>query len=523
MKFKDFKYERPDFNQFKERVIALIQDMQDADTASDQIDIIKKIHKHHSSISTLNTISSIRHTINTKDEFYSKENGYWDEYSPLYSEIELMFQKALISSKFRVQLEAEFGILYFKLIENSLKVFSTEIIKECQEENKLVTEYTKLIASAEIEYKGKIYNLSGLGPFKESKDREERKESFNLYINFFKENKEKFEEIYDKLVRIRHEKAKKLGFNNYVEFGYVNMNRMDYNKEMVANFRKQVEEIIVPVARKLYEDQKERLGLDTLQYYDEVYEFTSGNAKPHGDAEFILNGGKKMYSELSPETKEFFNFMTENELLDLETKVGKQGGGYCTYIPEYKSPFIFSNFNGTSGDIDVLTHEAGHAFQVYSSRHIEVPELNFPTYESCEIHSMSMEFITWPWMELFFKEETDKYKYKHLASAMKFIPYGVTVDEFQHFVYENPQATKEERNRYWRELEHKYLPHKNYLDIEFLEEGCWWFRQGHIFSMPFYYIDYTLAQICALQFWKKMNYNREEGWQDYLAICKVGG
>ncbi|ONI39186.1 oligoendopeptidase F [Candidatus Epulonipiscium fishelsonii] len=523
MKFKDFKYERPDFEQFKKESNALIQEMQNAETANDQITIIKKIHKYESKISTLQQIASVRHTIDTKDEFYSKENEYWDEYSPLYDEIKLVFAKALVNSKFRLELEAEFGSLYFKLTENSLKVFSPEVIKECQEENKLSSEYDKLIASAQIEYKGKTYNLAGLGPFRISKDRQERKETTDLYINFFKENKEKFEDIYDKLVKIRHEKAKKLGFNNYVEFGYVNMNRMDYNKEMVANFRKQVKELIVPVASKLYEDQKQRLGLEILTYYDEDFEFTSGNAKPHGDADFILDNGKKMYDELSAETKEFFDFMTDNELLDLETKPGKQGGGYCTYFADYKSPFIFSNFNGTSEDVDVLTHEAGHGFQLYSSRHIEVPRMIFATCESCEIHSMSMEFITWPWMELFFEEETNKYKYTHLASAMKFIPYGVTVDEFQHFIYENPQATKEERNKYWRKLEKEYLPHKNYMDCELLEEGCWWFRQGHIFAMPFYYIDYTLAQICALQFWKKMNDNREVGWQEYLAICKVGG
>ncbi len=215
--------------------------------------------------------------------------------------------------------------------------------------------------------------------------------------------------------------------------------------------------------------------------------------------------------------------MVESELLDLETKPGKQTGGYCTFLADFGAPFIFSNFNGTAGDVDVLTHEAGHAFQVYSSRHIGISSLMFPTHESCEIHSMAMEFITWPWMDLFFEDETEKYKFKHLSGAIKFIPYGIIVDAFQHFVYENPDATPKERNDHWRELEKEYLPYANYTESEFLQEGCWWFRQGHIFSSPFYYIDYTLAEICALQFWKKMNHDREEGWEDYLEICKVGG
>ena len=246
-----------------------------------------------------------------------------------------------------------------------------------------------------------------------------------------------------------------LGFKNYVELGYVNMNRVDYDAEMVAKFRDQVRDFIVPFATKLYERQAERIGVEDLKFYDEGLNFLTGNAIPQGDAAWIVENGKKMYEELSAETGEFFNFMIDRDLMDLEAKKGKESGGYCTFIEDYNSPYIFSNFNGTSGDIDVLTHEAGHAFQVYSSRNIGIPEYVWPTFESCEIHSMSMEFFTWPWMELFFKEQTDKYKFAHLAGALLFLPYGVAVDEFQHVVYENPEMTPAERNAAWKEIEAK--------------------------------------------------------------------
>src|SRR5690606_10368746 len=258
-------------------------------------------------------------------------------------------------------------------------------------------------------------------------------------------------------------------------------------------------------------------------YYDESFSFKSGNPVPKGDPEWIIENGKKMYKELSEETNEFFTYMIHSNLMDLVAKKGKAGGGYCTYISEYQAPFIFSNFNGTSGDIDVLTHEAGHAFQVYSSRHFEVPEYNWPTYEAAEIHSMSMEFFTWPWMELFFKEDTDKYKFSHLSEALLFLPYGVAVDEFQHFVYENPNVSPAERNKAWREIEKKYLPYRDYDGNEYLEKGGFWQRQSHIYNDPFYYIDYTLAQICAFQFWKKSRENHEEAWADYIHLCKQGG
>ena len=523
MKFHDFKYERPDYEKIKIEFKYLVEAIKNSHDYNELKANINKINKLRNHIESMATLVSIRYSINTQDEFYEKEKEYWDENGPHYEELNSLFYKAIVDSKFKEELTNDLGKQFMSIADYSIQSFSKDIISELQEENKLTSEYTKLLASAKIPFDGEERNLSGLGPYMTSQFRDERKKASKAYYGFFKENEEKFDELFDKLVKVRHKMAKKLGFENFVELGYIRMLRTDYNAEMVEKFRNQVSEYIVPAASRLFKRQQERLGLEELRYYDENFEFNSGNATPKGDSKFIMNNGVLMYSELSKETKEFFDFMIEHELMDLETKPGKGAGGYCTYIPEYKAPFIFSNFNSTADDIDVLTHEAGHAFQVYMSRWIEIPDINFPTYESCEIHSMSMEFITWPWMELFFKEDTDKYKFTHLGSAIKFIPYGVLVDEFQHIIYENPNMTKEERKLVWRDLENKYQPHKNYKGNDLLERGGWWFKQGHIFKNPFYYIDYTLAQICALQFWKKMREDRKSSWQDYLNICKIGG
>lgn len=523
MKFSDFKYERPVYESNKKEFNNIIKKISESNTYKEQKENIDILNKLRNSIETMSTIASIRHSINTEDEFYEKERAYWDEYSPLYEELNSLFYKAVVNSKFKDEIEHDFGKQFVSISEYSLKGFSSEIISDLQEENKLCSRYTKLLASAKINFEGKERNLSELGKYMLSKDREIRVKASKAYYGYFEENEKNFDDVFDKLVKIRDKIAKKLNFNNFVELGYIRMMRTDYNADMVKNFRKQVLEYIVPVASKLYKRQANRLNLDKLTYVDESFEFLSGNATPKGSPEYIIKNGKKMYSELSKETGEFFDFMLENELMDLVTKKSKAPGGYCTYIPDYKSPFIFSNFNQIADDMDVLTHEAGHAFQLYMSTWIDMPEINFPTYESCEIHSMSMEFITWPWMELFFKEESDKYKFTHLSSAIKFIPYGIVVDEFQHYIYENPNMSKEERKKIWRDLEKKYLPHKNYEGCDILEKGCWWFKQGHIFKNPFYYIDYTLAQICSLQFWKKMREDKDKGWDDYINICKVGG
>ena len=523
VKFKDYKYERPDLSKITDEFNLLLDKFTEAKSYEDQSKILKEINRLRNYVDTMGTLVFIRHSIDTEDEYYAKENDFIDENKPRFENLVSKFYKELINSKFRDDLEKEWGKQVFTLAELQLQVFSEEIIEDLIKENKLITEYDKLIASAKLPFEGETRNLSQMRPFMESKDRNVRKSAAETVSKFFEENEGEFDRIYDELVKVRDKMAKALGFTNYVEMGYKRLGRSDYNSFMVANFRNQVREDLVPFVAQLRDRQRQRLGLKEMKYYDETLEFLTGNAMPKGGPDWILENGKRMYKELSKETDEFFTFMVERDLLDLLSKKGKMAGGYCTIIPDYKSPFIFSNFNGTSGDIDVLTHEAGHAFQVYLSMDYELPEYKFPTYEACEIHSMSMEFITWPWMDLFFKEDVDKYKFSHLAGAVSFIPYGVVVDEFQHFVYENPDATPEDRKNKWRYLEKQYLPFRDYEDNEFLDKGTYWYRQGHIFSSPFYYIDYTLAQVCAFQFWIKSMDDREMAWNDYVRLCKAGG
>jgi M3 family oligoendopeptidase len=523
VRFEDYTYVRPNMNEVKETFQSALEQFKSADSIENQNDAMNKINEIRANLGTMFNLCHIRHSIDTNDEFYKAEQDYMDEIAPEVEGLVSKYYEALIASPFRSELEKKWGRQLFDLAEGQLKTFHPDIIPLLQKENKLSSEYTKLVASAKIMFEGEERTLAQLTPFAEAKDRDMRKRANETKFGFFKENEESFDRIYDELVKVRTEIAHKLGYKNFVELGYYRMSRTDYNAEMVANFRNQVKEFIVPIATKLKERQRQRIGLDQLKYYDEDFNFESGNANPKGSPEWIIENGQKMYEELSKETGEFFRFMQENNLMDLVAKKGKAGGGYCTYIDEYKAPFIFSNFNGTSGDIDVLTHEAGHAFQVYESRHFEIPEYNWPTYEACEIHSMSMEFFTWPWMELFFKEDTDKYKFSHLSSSLLFLPYGVSVDEFQHWVYENPEATPQERKQAWSDIEKKYLPHKDYDGNEYLESGGFWQRQAHIYNSPFYYIDYTLAQICAFQFWKKSRENMEEAWKDYAHLCQLGG
>ena len=523
MKFGDYRYERPDLEGMEKEIGNLLERFKLAEGPQEQSEVIKRITEIRNRFETMYTLVSIRHSIDTRDQYYEKEQEFMDENSPRYTNMVTKFYSALVQSPFKEELSQKWGEQLFRLAHLQIKTFSEEIMDDLVMENKLSTRYDKLVAAAAIQFEGKTRNLSQLRPFMESPDREMRKRAYEAYTSYFEEKEEEIGGIYDQLVKVRDKMARKLGYGTFVQMGYDRMSRSDYDHRMVENFRNQVLGSVVPVVGELKERQKRRLGLDELYYYDEPLQFLSGNANPKGGPEWILQNGIRMYNELSRETGEFFNFMVQRDLLDLLSKEGKRSGGYCTVIPDYNAPFIFSNFNGTSGDIDVLTHEAGHAFQTYMSMDHELPEYKFPTLEACEIHSMSMEFLTWPWMENFFGEGVDKYKYSHLDGAVSFLPYGVTVDEFQHLVYENPGMTPKERKDTWRELERKYLPFKDYRGNDFLESGGYWMRQGHIFSNPFYYIDYCLAQVCAFQFWRRSLEDREEAWKDYLELCKAGG
>ncbi len=524
MKFNDYPYTRPNLEELLQVSNEVLSTLSNASTFDEFHDAFKKFETLKVDFQTQFTLASIRHSIDTKDEFYAQEITYWDENIPAVQNVIAQVATLVLSSPYKQELMTHYPKPYFQMLENTEKVFDESIMEELQLENKLSTEYDKLIAGAEIEFDNKTLTLAQLTPYTQSPDRDIRKAATEASWNFFKENEETLDNLYDQMVKVRTKMAKKLGFETYTEMGYLRMNRLDYNQDMVANYRQQILDEVVPVAQKLYKRQAERLGLDQLAYYDTSLNFLDGNAVPTGNAQEILDAGQEMYHELSPETGEWIDLMINNGLLDVLAKPGKRAGGYMTFLPNYGVPFIFSNFNGTSGDVDVLTHEAGHAFQGYQSRNAPLSDLIMPTHESCEIHSMSMEFLTWPYMEKFFGDKADRYRFTHLADSLQFLPYGVLVDHYQHEVYNNPDMTPAERKAVWKKLDQQYRPHLDFSENEFLDQGVWWYRQGHIFASPFYYIDYTLAQVCAFQFFKRQHIlNDPKTWEDYLHICTIGG
>ena len=525
MKFSEMPYERPDLDAVKKQYSALTERLKAAGSYEEARAVFLEKEELDKHVQTLATLSHVRHSIDTRDAFYDAEAKFWNAAEPELQEYTQAWTRAMLDGAFRAQFAAQFGELMFVNAEIELKTFSPEIIPELQQENELAQEYEKLLASAQIPFEGGVYTISQMTPFKSDPDDARRLAAWKAEGQWYKDNQDKLDGIYDQLVHLRDTMGRKLGYEGYTTLGYYRMGRNCYTKEDVEQFRLAVQKYLVPVADGIYREQAKRLGKQyPMSFADNALEFRSGNPRPVGTPEQILEQGRKFYNELSPETSAFFNMMMDNELLDVLSTEGKEGGGYCTSIPDYGVPFIFANFNGTQGDVEVVTHEAGHAFAAYINRDRIPMSTVWPSMEGCEVHSMSMEFMAWPWSEGFFGKDARKFHYSHLASALTFIPYGTMVDHFQHIVYEHPELTPAQRHAEWKHLLGIYMPWQK-LDgeIPFYSEGEGWQRQHHIYSSPFYYIDYCLAQTVSLQIWALLQKDQKDAWAHYMAYARQGG
>ena len=521
--FKDLEYVRPDVKELKQNFTRVLNEFKRAASFDEADASFVAFQRILESWQTFYTIAYVRNTMDMKDAFYEKEIEFFNSEN---SKLMILMKKGikiLLASPWRAQLEEKYGTHMFKNLEVQQSLIKGSIVLPSIRESKLGTEYSKTAATCSVEFMGETCNFYGLLRHMQSTDRAERKAAFEEWAKLYEGVSDKLDEQYAKLVKVRRTIAKRLGFKSYIDYVYPARGRYDYDAARIEEFREAVRTYITPLCDKWYKEQAARLGLEKLEWYDEDLCFPDGNAKPVGTPEELTEKARVMYNEMSPETGEFFNFMTEHALLDLVTRENKHLGGYMTMLPDYKAPFIFSNFNGTTADIDVLTHEAGHAFQgYYASRRLPLLDMAGSTSEINEIHSMSMEFFAYPWMDKFCGDKANKYRYAHFTEALKTIPYLVCVDEFQHRVFENPSSTSADWRRYWKEIEQKYMPWRSYDGNEFLSGGGFWMQKQHIFLYPFYYVDYALAQLDSFALYKKQ-VEENNAFENYLKLCGLGG
>ena len=486
-------------------------------------DALRRWNDRRNAIDTWGALVHLHFAQDTRDEKAKAAREAFDEAEPKFKELAVNMMRRLVESPDRAALEQELGSHALELWETAMASYDPVIEQDSVRESKLQAEYQELLASAEIPFRGETYNLSTLGKFREDPDRGTRHEATQKRWEWQSGVAERLDAIYGELVALRTGMAKKLGYENFIGMAYKRLSRTDYGQPDVERYRAAVRDEVVPLAVELRKQQQARLGVDKLMAWDEGLFDPRGNPKPMGDRAWMTERAAEMFREMGGGLDTFFELMVDRNLLDLDSRDGKAGGGFCTYFAVHGVPFIFANFNGTKGDVEVFTHEVGHAFQGYSSRAQFPLDYVWPTAEACEIHSMSLEFLTYPHMEKFFGDDAARFRRTHLAGALLFLPYGVAIDHFQHLVYENPAATPAERLLMWKEMEATYLPWRDYGDLARPAAGGFWQSQLHVYLYPFYYIDYTLAQACALQFWTRSRKDPQEALDAYVALCRRGG
>ena len=522
-KLSEMPYARPDLAALKATTARLKQAWAAARTAGEQADVIAAWDRGNVELNTLRSLVDLRYQCDTRSASTKAEREFFDEIAPELDEMRLDFLRDVVASPHRAELARTIGSHAFDNWDRELTSYDPVIADDRREEARLCRRFTELMAAMRVSFDGRSLTLPESGAFFGDKDRSVRLGIQQARFAAMDENREELDSIYDQLVKVRDAMGRKMGRDGYVPLAYT-LRYRDYSPEQVASFRRQVREVFVPLASRIRARHAAALGVSDYDYHDTFVRDLQGVPKPKGDGEWMKDRAGEMFAKLGPDFAEFWGLMRSRELLDLEARDGKAGGGFCTDLQSHGVPFIFANFNGTADDVNVFTHECGHAFQAWRSMAlIPLSELYGPTFDAAEIHSMSLELLCHPMAELFFQDDASRYRQGHVEGALLFIPYGTAIDEFQHEVYKQPSLTPDQRADLWKGLERTYLPERKYRGLPFGESGRAWQLQRHVYLSPFYYIDYCLAQTCALQFWQRARADRDAAMAAYRRIAEIGG
>ena len=525
MKFNEMTYTRPDIDALLARCWELAAK---AAAAPDGDALVRLYYEQSEAFAEYNTaanLANIHYTCDTRDAYWKAEQDFFDANGPAVTNASVEISRAFLANPHVDALTEKFGTTCVAGMKNAVLSMDDRTVELQQQFNALVSRYQQIYGGALVELDGKQLTIPQLGPYKEDLDPAVRRAAYEAEAGYFDAHRAELDELYGQIVQNLNAQARVMGYHDYSELSYVRMNRIGYGPEEIRKFRDQVANDVVPQLQKVMALRAKRTGIAHPAFTDLPILFRDGNPKPIPGYKARMDAARTMYHELSPETAEFIDFMQDNELFDVESRPGKMSGGYMTSLPSYKAPFIFANWNDTSGDVDVLTHECGHAFEGYvAERDPAIPaDLECPGMESAEIHSMAMEFLTAPWHHLLFGRDTDKYALLHAEDSFVFLAYGCEVDEFQHIMYQNPDLTPDERNAEWLKLEKKYRPWIDFDNLPFYGRGAGWQRQLHIYECPFYYIDYCLSTMAALQFFLLSLTDHKDAWARYLRLVRRAG
>lgn len=468
----------------------------------------------------------IKMTIDTTDEGLSKAYSFFvSEIQPKIAPFEDQLNRKLNDISFTKELEKDPAyFILFRSIRKSLDLYKEENIQLISEVSEESQKYGAIAAAQSIEFNGEKMTMQKAAQLLKETDENIRKEAFEKITTRRKQDVDAFNDLFDSLLKKRHQIAVNAGFENFRDYKMEALGRFDYSVQDCYNFHTSVKEVIVPVVKKIQQERLNLLGKSKFKPWDlEVDPEGKKPLKPFDTGKELLEGTVKMFNEIDPYFGDCIQTMDELKHLDLESKDGKAPGGYNYPLYEIGVPFIFMNAVGSAHDLVTMVHEGGHAIHSFLSRDLPLTGFKNLPSEVAELASMSMELLSMEKWNQFYTDEDDfkRAKKEQLESILKILPWIAQVDEFQHWLYTNHNHTREERTKKWTQLGKEYgtglTDWTGYEDVP----ATSWLRQLHIFEVPFYYIEYGIAQLGALGVWKNSLENKTKAISDYKNALKL--
>lgn len=458
---------------------------------------------------------------------FARETAYLEfirDIEPKLKPLQNEVRNRYLDSPFRKLLPADRYAVFTRALENRRTLYREENIPRETELAELEQQYQKLMGAMTVNFQGQERTLAQMAPFLEETDRSVRQEAWELSARRRLQDKEDLDDLFDRMMVLRIEIARTAGFDSFVDFAFRQRERFDYGVDDALRFHAAVEQVVVPLARKIQEQHRAELGVSSMRPWDtSVDPLGRPPLKPFDDVEKLAEGSETIFREVDPELGAQFAFLRSRHLLDLANRKGKAPGGYQTTFEDDRLPFIFMNAVGLDGDVRTLLHEGGHAFHTLASRGEPLAAYRESPLEFCEVASMTMELFGAGNLDPFYdKAGADRSNRKLLEGIVLILPWIATVDAFQHWLYTHPGHTRDDRRGAWRSLIERFGGIVDWSDYEEARDHSW-HRQLHIFLYPFYYIEYGIAQLGALQIWRRSLTDRIGAVNDYRHALALGG
>lgn len=522
-RFSQLPYTPTDFESVQRRLNELTARVKAAKSADEVLEIDRQSDALSQEVGYANTLAYIRSSLDCTDQFYAEATQ--KESMGCARLDEAPYTQALLDSPFLPQLEEKYGPEYRPRLERGVKLRSAGLDLMARE-SELVSQYQLKKAQTKVNFRGEEKSEAQMYALFDDPDRQTRHDARKATFEAFLAQKEELASMLLELVDLRGKIAKANGFDSYLDYANQGFHRRGYGEAELTAFCEQVKTDLVPLLRRLREEQRRALGVEKLMVWDGGIRFKEGNARPVGDAAVLTEASKKMYDGLSPEFGKFFRAMVESESLDVTASKNKVAGmGFCTGLKPGLLPYVFGNCNGTDSDVAVFTHEIGHSWQMYSTDQREIPEIfRDMCLDAVEIPSKTMELFAYPYAEGFFGEDADKFRAGHFRNALREIAAYCTIHELNTWLYTHPGAPFEEIAAAALDIEKAYEPDLDYGDLEsYVKQGGALLRNMAVYMFPRYVISYSLSEMCAMDLFRRMNADPAAAWEAYEKLCASGG